>query len=596
MKIMGLIRRGLSIVPRGKRGGVAVIFGISAVPMILMVGLAVDATRIWLVRTKVQQAIDAATMIAGVSSASTSQATITTNAWNMFLANMSASASGGTAKFMGITITQSNFAVTFPDAYHINVAANVTVPTSFLSIVAPTEVISTSATTLIGGGVEMALVLDVSLSMSFAMSDGTANTKEQALQSAVSNMLNTMYGGSDTLTNMYISVVPFAAAVNIGNTNTAWLNPSFTTTSCSGSCTGSGGNGNWPVTYKGSTADGSGWRGCVEARQNGMDVTEDGPSNLFSPYYWPTTYQQYPNPSQSGTYYTGDNDWTPTMITDTNSANQSIYPAVPKGPNLGCPHSTLLPLTASKTTILNKVSGLTLTNPGGTLVAQGMQWGWLTVSPQWQGGGGWNRSTSQGIAQPQAYNAPNNTKVVVLMTDGNSEQDGAEMFYGAASSGATYSPDCTHVLAPECIRSSGGTNVPKAAAWANSDADSWYTSYGRVSNGRLLASPPAYSANAAADSNSASQQAGVILDNKLLSICTNMKNQGVVVFTIYFHSPTDDQLDYVLGAGSGAQSTQSLMQSCATDSQHFFNSSSSSAINTAFLKIARTVNALRFTK
>ncbi len=234
-----------------------------------------------------------------------------------------------------------------------------------------------------------------------------------------------------------------------------------------------------------------------------------------------------------------------------------------------------------------------------------MQWGWFTVSPNWQGSGGWNLATPAGVALPQKYGVPTNTKVIVLMTDGTSEQDGAEMFYGAASSGQ-YAPDCSvayknqqmdkaQPLAPECITSSGGTNAPKAAAWANTGADSWYTSYGRVSNGRLI-SPPASTGNQANDSNTASTTAGQVLDTKLSTLCTAAKAQGIVVYTIYFHSPYDDYMDTILGAGTGSAAAASLLQGCATDSSHYFNSTSTAAINSAFLTIARMVNALRLVK
>ncbi len=584
-------RRSRGASRRNRRGSITLITGLSLVPLALMMGMGIDATRLFLLRTRLQESVDAAAMMGSIGGTGQSAATIQANAYNLFLANLDATTGTGTSGFMGATLSSANFTATVIDPTHLQVTAKATLPLSLMSLagLAP-QLVSVTSTTLIGGGVEMALVLDISLSMSYQMQDSTGYTKEQALQKAVSAMMDTMYGSSDTLTNMYISVVPFADSVNIGNGHTGWLDGTFATN------------------YKSSVADGSGWRGCVEARQGGNDVTESNASTaLFTPMYWPTTYLQYKTVSgKTTTLYVGDNEWTASTITDTNSYDQTqIRASIPQGPNLGCPHSSLLPLTASKTTIMNKVNGLTLTNPGGTIVAQGMQWGWFTVSPNWQGSGGWNLATPAGVALPQKYGVPTNTKVIVLMTDGTSEQDGAEMFYGAASSGQ-YAPDCSvayknqqmdkaQPLAPECITSSGGTNAPKAAAWANTGADSWYTSYGRVSNGRLI-SPPASTGNQANDSNTASTTAGQVLDTKLSTLCTAAKAQGIVVYTIYFHSPLDDSVDTILGAGTGSAAAASLLQGCATDSSHYFNSTSTAAINSAFLTIARMVNALRLVK
>lgn len=579
---------------------------LAAIPMILAAGLGLDATRLWLLQARLQQAIDASALLAASpSETSVSQAQATTDASNLFWANfgrVSRILDTNTGLFvntgfMGATITDPALSVTFPDATHVRIAATAALPTTFMHLTGiNANSVAASATAQRAGGVEMALVLDISLSMVLSMGDGTGNNKEQALQVAAANMLSALYGSSDTVPNLFVSVVPFAGAVNIGNGHTNWLTSSFANTLPA----------NGAVTYQGSIADGSGWRGCTEARQGGLDVTEDGPGTAkFAPFYWPSTLNQYAK--LGGGYYVGDNDWSAGSITDYNSFDQRAYGInIPRGPNLGCPHTAVLPLTASKTTVGNAISSFTLTNPVGTVVVQGLQWGWFTLSPSWQGSNGWNLTTPGGASLPLNYASPNNRKVIVLMTDGTSDVSGAQTFYGAANNAAgnPAAPACNQTnpstdatMAPECIpANSGGTNTPKSADWATNDpdADSWYSPYGRVSAGRVI-SHTAFTNNPANDSEVATQQFSMSLDGKVTTLCAAIKQQGVVIFTIFFHGPSDDAIDAYLGSRGGTASARSLLSNCATDSNHFFDATSSASINSAFVTIAGQIAALRLT-
>lgn len=578
--------------------------GLAAIPMVLTAGLALDGTRVWLLQTRLQQAVDASVLLAASpGETSVSQTQVTTDTSNLFWTDFGRSSRTGNAQtgfintgFLGATITDAALSVTFPDVNHVQMTATATLPTTFMSLTGISTIsVSASGTAERAGGVEMALVLDISLSMEFPMGDGTGNDKEQALQTAAANMLSALYGSNSTVPNLYVSVVPFAGAVNIGNSHTSWLDSTFV----NGTFKGSVDNGN-----------GSGWRGCVEARQNGYDLTEDSPSTVpFAPFYWPSTYQQYPK--TGGGYYLGDNDWTAGSITDTDSFNQSnIGTQIPHGPNLGCPHTTVLPLTASKTTISNAIKNFTLTNPIGTVVVQGLQWGWFTLSPSWQGSSGWNLTTPGGAALPLNYASPNNKKVIVLMTDGTTDVSGAETFYGAANilDGQAGPPACNQTnpsksysnIAPECIpANNGGTNTPKSSNWNGTDADSWYSPYGRVSAARVLDPPPTTPSfttnNPATDSGNATQQFSALLDGKVSTLCTTIKQQNIYIYTIFFHGPTDDAYDAQLGSNQGTSSASTILKNCATDSNHYFDATSSAALNSVFVQIANEITALRLT-
>jgi len=85
------------------------------------------------------------------------------------------------------------------------------------------------------------------------------------------------------------------------------------------------------------------------------------------------------------------------------------YPA-PSDSNSRCPTTSIIPLTANKTTLNNQIS--TLAASGYTAGQVGTAWGWYMISPNW--GSLWPADENR----PAAYGAPATAKVAVIMTDG----------------------------------------------------------------------------------------------------------------------------------------------------------------------------------
>ena len=67
-----------------------------------------------------------------------------------------------------------------------------------------------------------------------------------------------------------------------------------------------------------------------------------------------------------------------------------------------------MPLTNDKTSLLNKVSGLSAA--GGTAGHLGTAWAWYTLSPNW--------ASLWPVSTPAAYGSANLDKIANLMTDG----------------------------------------------------------------------------------------------------------------------------------------------------------------------------------
>ena len=131
-------------------------------------------------------------------------------------------------------------------------------------------------------GLELALVLDNTGSM--------AGSSITSLITASNQLLDIVYGGADTQPHLWVSVVPFAATVNIGNAHTTWL--------AAGSLD--------QAAYAPSS-----WLGCVMARtaatgaHDGDDFNDLKPVDArFQPFLYPSTYHVYYSGSgRNRTYY-----------------------------------------------------------------------------------------------------------------------------------------------------------------------------------------------------------------------------------------------------------------------------------------------------
>lgn len=529
-----------------RRASVSLIVAITATALMLCVGLAVDATRLWLVRTKLQEAVDAAALLAAMETGSSSQVA---DAQKLFWVNFSntsfnAAAGAGNVGFLGAT--SSGATVTPVDSTHVQVTAQASLALTFMRV-ANNGTVSVAAGNAVAqstGTYEIALALDITGSM-LSSADSSGTTKIQAVKNAVSSMLSIMYGNADTVPNLAFSVVPFRGSVNIGTANRGWVDN---------------------TAYAAADWSAQSWRGCVEARKGGYDTTEDPPSTkAFNPLFWPTTYHVkssrtcYWYGSCSTTYNPGDNDWYSGNVTDTgNGVSQtSSWSGLPVGPNLGCSTAAVLPLTASKTTISTMVSNMVAASGGSTVLGQGLQWAWFTLSPLWQSN--WGLAAAQdGSARPLAYSTRNLSKVIILMTDGNNEWDGNEQT-GQNKNCSSYSN-----LWPECVQTDG-----------------YYNSYGRLSDNRLNMVMPG--GVPPTSSNMASAYAATALDTLTLQICSAIKAKGITIYTIAFQA----------AAGSDAET---VLKGCATDTAHYYNTNTGTDISNAFSSIGQQLHSTRLTQ
>lgn len=361
---------------RSEQGSALPIIGLSVAALVASSGLAVDMGRAQLVQSKLSSSLDAAGLAAG---STVSTVDVGTEVNKYVNANFPSGYLGSQLGEVSSSLNSDNTILT--------VNASATVPTTFMKVVGINSltVSATSEITRVQKGLELVLVMDNTGSM--AQSAGGGGSKIQAARTAATDLVNILYAGRSTVENLYIGLVPFSQAVNIGSSRSSWT---------------TGTTLNW--------GSGGSWGGCVEARgSTHRDVTDDPPATeRFDKYYYAcdSTNQWYGTNSSRTNCATSPSS----SLRYRTSQSTSTY-----GPNLYCPQA-LTPMTQTKNTILNGINSMQAV--GGTEIPTGLAWGWRMLSPRWRGLWGGEMDTN---SLPLDYHAPLMNKALVLMTDGNND-------------------------------------------------------------------------------------------------------------------------------------------------------------------------------
>ena len=558
-----LSRRTIALVQRFRRterGNVAIIFGLALAPTLFLVGAATDYSGASELAVRLQTATDATSLmlcqVAGTPSQSQMEATAQTNMQG----------------YMGATpfaLTAVNYS-TFPRSVQLTTSA--TFKTAFVSAFGPPyrniPVTATAACVSQLQSYEIALVLDNTGSM--ANSSGGVS-KMQALQSAATNFVNSVYASANMGPNTKISLVPFAAGVAVtpGTYRTAsWvdtaggspINWNFVQggAATAAAYRGYGINSRFDVFnyLKGSVAAWD-WTGCFESVPYPLNVQDGKPvSSNPNSYYVPMFAAdesgnggQFTHTDGSGNTVNSANSYiddtngncAPTTneatrtgqackyMTITNPQTSNGYFAT--GPNFACTTRPLTRLTNAQSMLTSEISQMRAN--GNTNVHEGLMWGWRTLSP------------NSVFADGAAYTKPYNNKILILMTDGMNT-------WGSNSSNPTL----------KSMYSAYGFYV-------NPD--------GTKPNDRL----PSANANPANDA-----QARAAIDALTLEACQNARNAGVVIYTIGF-SVASDPMD---------QPGIDMLTSCAGDATRAYMASDASTIDTVFQQIAASIGKLRLSR
>ena len=550
IRALGRVGRFAGALTRASEGGVAMIFALALPALSLMAVAGIDIHRAATVRMNLQDALDAASLAAARSSEAT-DAGVRTIGMRALRANLQAYPNTSLIEAAPDTDFQLN-----DDGTVVATAkANVTTLIANMLLGSTIKVAAASEVTRSSSKVEVALVLDNTGSMA-------QNGKLTATKTAATDLVNRLEAIADRSSDadaVRVSLVPFSQTVRVisgwssgtGVSNAAqsgWL---------TGSNNHTGGTGDYGLFSAGRNRFsmfqtlGEGWDGCVEARPQPYDIRDTAPSNsledsMFVPYFAPDQPDRddYPNDdtwqdyrSEGNNYLndgrSGSTSWSPFSSNSAREAewfarlrNVSKYKATTGlnsgfGPNKGCDLQPIVRLTTEFDDITDAIDDMTAT--GNTNVPLGMMWGWHSISP--------NAPFADGVD----YGTRGVQKIVILMTDGE--------------------------------------NVMSSIDNPN---DSSYNGLGYIWQNRL---------GITSGSNSTRRTR---MDNRLENptagqedLCTNMKAQGIIIFTIGVQVDTD---------------AQAMLRRCSSGSEYYFNVTSTSGISTAFDRIAGSLESLRISR
>lgn len=255
------------------------------------------------------------------------------------------------------------------------------------------------------------------------------------------------------------------------------------------------------------------WAGCVEARPDGFDTTDSlpliaNPSSLFVPYFWPDEPDDYADwvPQYTNNYMldaNADLPWNPdswaeldgwgrTWIeTKYNGSSIDLLPGgqFVTGPNRGCPEP-LQPLTKNKNKVQAAINNMSLANGGGTVISEGVAWGWRVLSPS--------------LPFAESKVSTQTKRVMVVMSDGENQM----------------------------------SRNPIDGSPQDSPTVSDYNAYNTIRVGRLGSTFEQYSAE---------------IDRRTLQICQAARAEGIEIYTVLFNSESTRARDLLEACAGDAK-------------------------------------------
>ncbi|MYZ46377.1 TadE/TadG family type IV pilus assembly protein [Propylenella binzhouense] len=369
-------------------GNVGIIFAFSAIPLIGLMGGAVDVTRQQRYKAEIANAMDAAAIaLARQPAMKKPEADAFVN------------------RYVESVIGKPDASVHLPgfetekteSGYVVSVEA--TMDTAFLPLLgfATLPIDLTTEVASSAGKYEIALALDNTGSMA-------QNGKIQALRKSAGELVDTLYAEEGSEDRVKVALVPFVTAVNIRGKafDWSWIERK-------------GADDPYGFAFEGGKAVdrialfakmGSEWDGCVEARTSGYDETDEAPvdaATRWVPYLWPdepdSSYHSYLADGVSGDYWT--------RLRDLSKYGKKVKVNDPRtgGPNLACPRP-VVELTDDVSRIKGEITQMQPHPASGTNIAQGLVWAWRVLSPE--------APFTEGVA----YSDKETTKVLVLLSDG----------------------------------------------------------------------------------------------------------------------------------------------------------------------------------
>jgi Flp pilus assembly protein TadG len=401
----------------GDRGGnVAIVTGLTAIPLLLAAGVAIDVARSSRSQNALQVAVDAAALAVAASD----------KAVFLGLEDAEKAARKAELKLLAENFLKANYTDVGEDVMVdvditdelVTVEGSKVYPTTLMNLAGVRSVdLNARAEVNLQGGIaeniEIVLVMDITGSM--------RGSKLESAKAAAKALIQKVLGDEPSDEKIRFALVPFSGSVNVGADKYAsgWIDTA-------GKASVSKVNFADPAYHnmkgwddlrfrdsKGQMAK-LPWNGCVEARLGDLATNDASPNakagdTLFTPYFAPD------EPSDGDGY---NNNYVADGVSGSDEKrlkNQAKYSGKlldpsdvsEPGPWYNCAASPIVALTDSRAGIEAGIDAMVAR--GSTNLPEGLMWGWRVISP--------GRPYTEG----KAFTDKEWRKVVVFMTDGEND-------------------------------------------------------------------------------------------------------------------------------------------------------------------------------
>lgn len=366
-------------------GNIAVVSGLAVVPLVLASGVGIDLARAMVVKARLTEALDAAGLaVGGTPGLSADQLQELAQAY--FDANYPAGSLGTPG---ALSLSQSGSTLT--------VSAEATLPTTLMHL-AGYEVIDVAVeveVTRESKGLEVALVLDNTGSM--------WGSKLSALKKAANALIDILAGSESYPEKLKIGLVPFTQTVRL-DPGVALANGWMDANGQSSVARLNFDGGMYAFSVLETMRD-TDWRGCVEARPDGLDELDTppgagDPDTLWVPYFQPDE----PDTSSRFTNDYLDDRTKGSDLKRQNNSDKYDRKRAESDVNGDCVLPPILQLTNDMNLVRDRIGDMIAA--GYTHIPLGAVWGWRVLSP------------AEPFSEGTPYGDPDFQKAMILMTDG----------------------------------------------------------------------------------------------------------------------------------------------------------------------------------
>ncbi len=462
---------------RHQSGSIAVAFGLLLPVVMGAVGISVDMSQAYLVKTRLSSALDAAAL-AAAASGTDDEAEIQDKVDEFIAANYPYDKIGSTVD-ISVSMIGNELTVT----------ATAELDTAFMGIFGY-DVMTIDAETTVQievRGLEVVMVLDNTGSMA-------TNDRIGTLKTATANFIEILFESVSDPDLVRVGLVPYASSVNVGPYG---LGMDFDGDDYGDVFVEAPDDDIYADYYNGMNpytsnhygideddleydpSEKGQWHGCVLAEEYTSDTEDsEGPWEMYRfDFNGRNSFANYDDfagyDGTKGDYY------------------NSYY-----GPNMHCPVQSIVPLSSDEQFLLDSSDNMTAN--GYTLGNYGMVWGWRVISPE------------EPFTEGSEYDDNEWDKVVLMMTDGINTMN------------------------------------------------SYYTAYGLTNEHDIDAGD---------------------LDDRLEETCENMKEEGILLYTITFDSGVNE-------------ATKELFRNCASRISNYHDAPTQEDLENVFEQIARELSNL----